>query len=63
MIDFGDGSSQATLDTVLSQPWINHSYAGPGTYTATLFATARGGTDAEPQAVATLAIAVTDPRK
>jgi PKD repeat protein len=58
-IDFGDGSSQASLDTVLSQPWITHSYAVPGTYTATLFATANG----DAQAVATLAIAVTDLRK
>ena len=62
-IDFGDGSSQASLDTVLSQPWITHSYAGPGTYTATLFTMAAGGTDIDPQAVATLAIAVTDLRK
>ena len=58
-IDFGDGSSQASLDTILSQPWITHSYAVPGTYTATLFATANGGADIDPQAVATLAIAVT----
>ena len=58
-IDFGDGSSEASVDTVLSQPWITHSYAVPGTYTATLFATTNG----DPQAVATLAIAVTDIRK
>jgi hypothetical protein len=62
-IDFGDGSSHASLDTILSQPWITHSYAVPGTYTATLFATANGGADIDPQAVATLAIAVTDIRK
>lgn len=62
-IDFGDGSLQASLDTVLSQPWITHSYAGPGTYTATLFATASGGADIGPQAVATLTIAVSDLRK
>lgn len=57
-IDFGDGSSQASLDTILSQPWITHSYAVPGTYTAILFA-ANGGADIRPQAVATLVIAVT----
>ena len=56
-IDFGDGSSQASLDTVLSQPWITHSYTVPGTYTATLFATADGGADVDPQA--SLAIVVT----
>ena len=58
-IDFGDGSSQASLDTILSQPWISHSYAVPGTYTATLFATANGGADIGPQAVANLVVAVT----
>lgn len=58
-IDFGDGSSQVPLDTILSQPWITHSYAVPGTYTAKLFAIAKGGTDVGPQAVATLEITVT----
>jgi hypothetical protein len=58
-IDFGDGSPQAPLDTILSQPWVTHSYIVAGTYTATLFATANGSADIDPQAVATLAIAVT----
>ena len=55
-IDFGDGTSQASLDTVLSQPWITHSYTVPGTYTATLLATADSGADVDPQA--SLAIVV-----
>jgi len=56
-IDFGDGTSQASLDTVLSQPWITHAYTVPGTYTATLLATADSGADVDPQA--SLAIVVT----
>lgn len=57
-IDFGDSSSQAALDTILSQPWITHAYVVAGTYTATLFAIADGDADIGPQAVATLVIAV-----
>src|SRR5262249_14067441 len=42
-VDFGDGSSLASVDTILSQPWVSHSYAAPGTYTAKLLVTADGG--------------------
>ncbi len=58
-VDFGDGSSQASFDTILSQPWISHSYAAPGTYTAKLLMIADGGADIGLQAVATVTIAVT----
>ena len=28
-IDFGDGSSPGSVDTILSQPWHNHVYMRP----------------------------------
>jgi PKD repeat protein len=58
-VDFGDGSSLASVDTILSQPWISHSYAAPGMYTAKLLMTADGGADIHLQAVATVTITVT----
>jgi len=58
-VDFGDGSSLASVDTILSQPWVSHSYAAPGTYTAKLLMIADGGADIGLQAVATVTITVT----
>src|SRR6266702_6548457 len=58
-VAFGDGSPPASLDTILSQPWISHSYAAPGRYTAKLLVTASGNADIGLQAVATVTIVVT----
>lgn len=35
-VDFGDGSAQASVNTIISQPWVTHIYSTVGTYTAKL---------------------------
>src|ERR1043165_6874299 len=56
-IDFGDGTSQASLTPAPSQPGITQAYMVPGTYAATLLARTAGAADVDPKA--SLAIVVT----